>query len=59
LSAGDRIAAEAYYQHGITLRLRGEPRKAIPDMEKVLEISRDPSLRKQAEEQLRQIRAEP
>ena len=51
--------AEAYYQHGITLRLRGEPRKAIPDMEKVLEVSHDPSLRKQAEEQLRQIRAEP
>lgn len=51
--------AEAYFQRGITHRLRGEPRKALPDMEKVLEASGDPALRKQAEEQLRQIRSEP
>lgn len=51
--------AEAYFQHGVTHRLRGEPRRAIPDMERVLEISRDPLLRRQAQEQLRQIQAEP
>jgi tetratricopeptide (TPR) repeat protein len=51
--------AEAFFHRGITHRLRGEPQKAVPDMEKVLELSRDPALRKQAEEQLRQIRAEP
>ena len=51
--------AEAFFHRGIAYRLRGEPLKALPDMGKVLELSRNPSLRKQADEQVRQIRAEP
>src|SRR6266849_2887847 len=44
--------ANAYFNRGLSYNLRGEAQKAMADMQKVLEITNDPALRKKAQEQL-------
>jgi tetratricopeptide (TPR) repeat protein len=44
---------KAYYKRGLAYKQKGEKDKAIADFRKVLELSRDPTQRQQAEEQLR------
>jgi tetratricopeptide (TPR) repeat protein len=51
--------AEAFFHRGVIYRLQGNPLKAVPDMEQTLKLSRDAVLRRQAQEQLQQIRSEP
>jgi len=50
--------ANAYFNRGLSYNLRGEAQKAMADMQKVLEITNDPALRKKAQEQLDQLRKE-
>jgi tetratricopeptide (TPR) repeat protein len=50
--------ADAYFNRGLSYALRGEAQKAIADMQKVLEITHEPVLRKKAQEQLDQLRKE-
>jgi Flp pilus assembly protein TadD len=50
--------ANAYFNRGLSYVLRGDPQKARADMQKVLEFSNEPALRKKAEEQLDQLRKE-
>ncbi len=50
--------ANAYFNRGLSYILRGEAQKAIADMQKVLEVTNEPALRKKAEEQLDQLRKE-
>lgn len=50
--------AYAYFNRGLSYTLRGEAEKAIADMQKVLELSNEPTLRKKAHEQLDQLRKE-
>ena len=49
--------AVAYYNRGLDYRQKGEKEKAIADFKKVLELSHDPDLRQQAEEQLKALGA--
>ncbi len=48
----------AYFNRGLSYTLRGEAQKAIADMQKVLEVTTEPALRKKAQEQLDQLRKE-
>ncbi|HEX4841211.1 MAG TPA: tetratricopeptide repeat protein [bacterium] len=50
--------ANAYFNRGLSYTLRGEAQKAIADMQKVLEVTKEPALRKKAQEQLDQLRKE-
>jgi len=48
--------AYAYNNRGLIRKMKGEKEKAIQDIERVLELSEDDGLRKEAEEQLRELR---
>jgi len=49
---------EAYYGRGFVHKMRGEKESAIRDFERVLELSEDEYWRKEAEEQLRELRGQ-
>ncbi|HVH32316.1 MAG TPA: tetratricopeptide repeat protein [bacterium] len=51
--------ANAYFNRGLSYTLQGDAQKAIADMQKVLEVTNEPTLRKKAQEQLDQLRKEP
>lgn len=48
--------ANAYFNRALSYTLRGDAQKAIADMQKVLEATNEPTLRKKAQEQLDQLR---
>lgn len=50
--------AEAYFSRGVVYRRLGQIKKAIADLERVLELSSDPSLRAKAEQHLRELRGD-
>jgi tetratricopeptide (TPR) repeat protein len=50
--------ARAYYIRGLAHKSRGEKENAIRDFERVLELSEDEDLRKEVEEQLRELRGQ-
>ena len=50
--------ARAYYWRGIAHKLRDEKEEAVKDFERVLELSEDEELSKNAEKQLRDLRRE-
>ncbi len=54
----DPTDATAYFTRGLSYIVQGAPQKAIADMKKVLEVSKEPALRKNAEEQLRRLQKE-
>jgi len=49
---------EAYFGRGFVHKIRGEKEEAIRDFERCLELSEDEDLRKEAEEQLRELRGQ-
>ncbi len=50
--------AAAYYWRGLAHELRGEKKEAIKDFEWFLDLSEDEDWRKEAEEQLRELRGQ-
>ena len=50
--------AKAYYSRGVVHKMRGEKEDATGDFERFLELSEDEDWRKEAEEQLRELRGQ-